>query len=314
MKNQSKPGDIDLNLLRMFQRVAEMRNFSEAARALALPKSTVSRGIAKLESELGTRLFHRSTRDVALTQAGMVLHERNAQMLSQVISMVEDISDLSGNPRGLLKVTTGIGFGVRILSTLVPRFMALYPSVQVSVELTSRSADLIAEGIDIAVRLGPMKDSALVTTRLASVRRYMCASPRYLAARGAPATLEKLAEHDTVEMPSLNGKPRHWTAVALDGAVFKIPLEHRLCVNDPLTIYHMVVNGAGIGCLSGYLCIPDLKAGLLVQLFFDLTIPSVEINLVFPSSKALSPTVRAFVDFMKANTSSGLSGPANALA
>lgn len=313
MEDHDKPGDVDLNQLRIFERVAALQSFSEAARALGLPKSTVSRGVAKLESELGTRLFHRSTRQVTLTQAGLVLHERSAAILSQVVRMVEHVAGMGSGLRGLLKVTAGIGFGINVLSHLVPRFMALYPSVEVSVELTSRPVDLIAEGIDVAVRFGPMKDSNLVTTRLASLQRYLCASPQYLAARGVPTTLEKLADHDTVEMPGLDGKPRHWVAVTADGETIKIPLRPRLSVNDPLTIYRMVVSGAGIGCLTGYLCVPDIHTGRLVQLFPHLTIPAAEINLVFPSSKALSPTVRAFVEFMKANASSGLAWPVDSL-
>lgn len=310
---RGKAGDVDLGQLKVFERVAALKSFSEAARALGLPKSTVSRSISKLEGELGTRLFQRSTREVSLTAAGALLYERSTVLLTQVVGLVEQVAAMGNGLRGLLKIATGFGFGVNILSHLIPRFMALHPTIEVSLELSSRTADLIGEGIDVAVRLGPMKDSALVATRLASLRRYMCASPRYLASRGWPATLDRLAEHDTVEMPGVDGRVRQWTAVAVNGETVHIPLRPRLSVNDPMTLYRMVLDGAGIGCLTGYLCIADIHAGRLVHLFPELTIPAIEVNLVFASSKALSPNIRAFVDFMKAESSSETAWPVDAL-
>ena len=175
--------------------------------------------------------------------------------------------------------------------------MAMYPQVHVSIELTSKSLDLVADGIDIAIRMGP--DSGMMTTRLASLRGYMCASPQYLASRGSPSTLEQLAEHDTVEMLGMDGKPRVWSLTDARGESMNVSVRPRLLVNDLLTIYKMVSNRAGIGCLTAYLCAPDIESGLLVRLFPEFAVSDMDVNVVFPSSKAISPTVRAFVDSMK---------------
>jgi DNA-binding transcriptional LysR family regulator len=298
-------GFMDLNNLRVFERVASLKSFSAAARSLGLPKSSVSRGVARLENELGVSLLQRSTREVSLTEAGLVLSQRCREILAQVDGTVDYVTSLGAAPRGLLKLSAGIGFGVNVLSVLVPRFMAMHPHVDVSIELTSKNLDLIAEGIDIAIRMGPMPDSALMTTRLASLKRYMCASPQYMASRGYPATLEELADHETVEMLGMDGKPRTWNLTDATGESVDVSVRPRLFVNDPLTIYRAVLNGAGIGCLTAYLCAPDIESGRLVQLFPELAIPDVDVNIVFPSSKALSPSARAFVDYMKESSVPG---------
>jgi LysR family transcriptional regulator, regulator for bpeEF and oprC len=299
MAQMKDSGVMDLNNLRVFERVASLKSFSAAARALGLPKSSVSRSVARLEDELGTRLLQRTTREVALTEAGSAFSQRCKEILAQVDATIDYVSGLGVAPRGLLKLSAGIGFGVNVLSAIVPRFMAMYPHVDVSIELTSKNLDLITEGIDIAIRMGPMPDSVMMTTRLASLRRYMCASPQYLASRGSPATLDELAEHDTVEMLGMDGKPRVWSLTDAMGESVNVSVRPRLFVNDPLTIYKMVSNGAGIGCLTAYLCLPDIESGRLVQLFPEFALPKIDVNIVFPSSKALSPSVRAFVNFMK---------------
>jgi DNA-binding transcriptional LysR family regulator len=174
-------------------------------------------------------------------------------------------------------------------------------------ELTSRSVDLIAEGIDVTIRMGPMPDSRLVATRLGTIQRYLCAAPSYLARRGSPQTLEELHNHDTVEMLGADGRPRPWSFSNGIDQTLQIEAQPRLSVNDPATIHRLVVNGAGVGCLSGYLCTPDVEAGRLVRLLPEWTMPALDVNVVFPSSRALSPTVRAFVEFVKDNSAPGRS-------
>jgi LysR family transcriptional regulator for bpeEF and oprC len=298
---------IDLNDLRTFEKVASLRSFSAAARALGLPKSSVSRSVARLESELGTRLLQRTTREVELTESGTVLKGRCIDLLSRVGETIDQVSKLSTGPRGLLKISAGIGFGLNVLSELLPQFLERYSNVDVAVELTSRSVDLVAEGVDVAIRMGPMRDSNLVARRLGTIRRYMCATPAYLERRGSPSTLQEVHEHDIVEMPGVDGRPRCWTFSNSVGETAEIQAQPRLSINDPLTIHRLVVNGAGIGCLSGYLCVPQFETGRLVRLFPEWTMPVVEVNAVFPSSRELSPTVRAFVDFIKDASAPGKS-------
>ena len=197
---------------------------------------------------------------------------------------------------------------------MLPPFTERHPHVNVLLDLTSRSVDLVAEGVDIAVRIGPMPDAGFVATQLGTIRRYACAAPAYLQRRGEPETIEALAGYDVVEMPALNGRPRPWCFASADQPPITVGIEPRIAVNDPATIHRLVVNGAGIGCLSGYLCTPDFAAGRLVHLFPEWHLPPIDVSLVFPSRRELSPAVRAFVSYMKSVSAIGLSWQDDVLA
>ncbi len=296
---------LDLNDLRVFERVAALRSFSAAARALGLPKSSVSRGVARLEAGLGARLLQRTTREVVLTEPGRLLQERCAEIMAQVAGAAAQVAGLAGEPRGLLRVSAGIGFGINVLSELLPRFLDRHPGISLSLDLTSRLVDLVGEEVDVAIRLGPMPDSRLVARRLGAMRRFLCAAPGYLERRGTPRTLDDLRGHDTVEMPGGDGRPRPWVFTAAGGETAVIEVPPRLTVNDAVTIQRLVLNGAGLGVLSGYLCAPGIAAGHLVRLFPEWALPPVEVSVVFPSNRELSPAVRAFVDFLKRGSAPG---------
>ncbi|MDR3518315.1 MAG: LysR family transcriptional regulator [Azospirillaceae bacterium] len=289
---------MDLNDLRVFEKVGALLSFSAAARALGIPKSSVSRSVTRLEAALGTRLCQRTTRTVVLTGPGIALMERCADIMGRVTETLDYVGHLGATPRGLLRITAGIGFGVNVLSVMLPRFLQLYPEVSVTLDLTSKSVELVPEGIDVAIRMGPMAASQLVAVKLGSLSRHLCASPAYLARRSAPVALEDLCHHDTVEMPGSDGRARRWS-FRCDGVTKIIEPQPRLCVNDALTIHRMVVHGAGIGVISGYLCEPEFTTGRLLRLFPQWKLDPVEVSIVFPSRRALSPSVRAFVDFMR---------------
>jgi LysR family transcriptional regulator, regulator for bpeEF and oprC len=296
---------VDLNDLRVFERVGSLLSFSAAGRSLGIPKSSVSRSVARFEAQLGIRLCQRTTREVILTEQGAALLVRCADIMGKVHETVGFATALGAAPRGALRITAGIGFGVNVLSEQLPQFLRLYPKVSVTLDLTSRTADLVADGIDVAIRMGPMADSRLVALKLGSLRRYVCASPGYLERRGTPAALDDLSSHDTVEMPSADGRPRRWT-FRQGGRVRPIETHPHLCVNDPLTIHRMVLNDAGVGVISGYLCTPEIAAGRLVRLFPEWKLDPVEVSIVYPSRRELSPVVRAFVEFMKEASRSGV--------
>ena len=296
---------MDLNDLRVFERVGSLLSFSAAGRSLGIPKSSVSRSVARLEAELGTRLCQRTTREVVLTEQGTALLERCTDIMGKVDETVGFVGALGAAPRGALRISAGIGFGVNVLSEMLPQFLRLYPNVSVTLDLTSRSVDLVADCIDVAIRIGPKVDSQLVVLKLGCLRRYLCASPGYLKRRGIPVVLDDLSSHDTVEMPSTNGRPRRWT-FKQGGKVRPIETHPRLCVNDPLTIHRMVLNGAGLGVISGYLCTPEIAAGRLVHLFPEWKLDPVDVSIVYPSRRELSPVVRAFVEFMKEASKPGV--------
>lgn len=288
----------DLDDLRVFQMVGSLRSFSAAARALSRPRSNISRSVARLEASLGTRLIQRTTRDVELTAAGETLMERSATALVLLDDALSYVGDLAGEAHGELRVSVGIGFGVNVLAEQLPAFLLRYPHVKVLVDLTSRPAELIADRVDVAIRMGPLPDSSLVSVRLGELRRVICVAPSYLDRRGSPEGVEDLARHDIIELPAADGRSRSWTLVNA-GRTSEFSFEPRVCVNDALSIHRLVLNGAGIGIVSCYLCAPDIEAGHLVQLFPEWTVPALEVNMLFPSKRELAPTVRGFVDYMK---------------
>ena len=298
---------LDLNDLRLFEKVATLRSFSAAGRVLNVPKSSVSRGVARLESALGIRLVQRTTHDMQLTEAGAALHERCVNLFARLHETIDVVSGMSANPRGQLRISAGIGFGYNVLSDLLPDFLARYPDVNVALELTSRTVDLIAENVDVTVRIGPMADSQLKAVGLGTIRRYLCAAPDYLARRGSPKAIDDIQTYDAIEMPGVDGRPRPWIFKGARGEEKRFCLTPRLSLNDPLLIHRQVAAGVGLGCLSGYLCAPDIKAGRLVHLFREWTLAPLTVSVVFPSSRELSPTVRAFVEFLKSASAPGRS-------
>jgi LysR family transcriptional regulator for bpeEF and oprC len=289
---------MDLNCLRVFEKVASLKSFSGAARALGMPRSNVSRLITKLETELGTRLFQRNTRDVVLTPTGSALLERFAAIMASVGDAIDYVTGLNAEPQGLLKISAGIGFGINVLAEQLPEFLLRYPKIDIALDLETRQADLVAEAFDVAVRLGPMRDSGLVTIKLGTIRRYICAAPSYLARRGTPKSIEAIAQHDSIDMPGPDGRVRPWS-FSRGKEERKLGAKPRVCVNEVLTIHRLVINGAGIGLLSGYICAPEIEAGRLVRLFPEWRPSPVDVCIVFSSRRELAPAVRAFADYMK---------------
>lgn len=285
---------LDLNDLRAFEKVAVLKGFSAAARELGQPRSSVSRSVARLEEELGARLFQRTTREVALTPAGEALQARCAGLLGALEEAVGQVRSSTAGPRGHLRVTT---FAANLLRRELPAFLERYPEVTVSIDVSSDTKDFLADA-DVAIRLGPMTDSGVVTTRVRSVGRYLCAAPSYIERRGTPESIDELVEHDTVDLPGTYGRPRCWTFMK-DGATKKLEIPPRVTVTDETAVKSLLVDGAGIGILFAHCCGTALASGELVSLFPDWSIPPVDVNIVFASKRGLSPNVRAFVDFMK---------------
>lgn len=295
----------DLNDLRVFERVASLRSFSAAARDLSQPTTSVSRSVARLEAALGTRLLQRTTRDVDLTQAGESLLSRCVSGLAQLNEAVEYVGSMATEVRGELRVSAGAGFGINVLAIQLPEFLRRYPEVDVWLDLTSRTAELVAERVDVAVRIGPLPDSTMVAVPLGEMKRVLCASPEYLARNGMPEAPEDLTSHDVIELPAPTGRSRTWS-FARNGRTTEVPLVPRASVNEALTICRLVLEGAGVGIISCYLCAPEIEQGRLVHLLPEWTTPSLAVSLLFPSKRELAPAVRAFVDFMKKANPPGL--------
>jgi DNA-binding transcriptional LysR family regulator len=285
----------NLELLPLFVAVAEQASFSGAARALGLPKSTVSRGVSRLEAELGVRLLHRTTRRVALSNAGAALLERTAPHLTALRAALGDLPDVEDQPAGLLRVSAPVDLGISALPELICRFAARYPSVSIDVRLSNAYVDLVAERFDLALRIGGKRlvDSSLAAKRAGDIALQLYAAPSYVARRGTPRTPADAGEHEWVVF-------RDGSAIALDGpgGATKVVPRGRLATDDMTFARAAARQGVGIALLPGFLAEPDVAAGALVRVLPRWSATSGTLWLVTPSARQVPRKVAAFRDFL----------------
>ena len=288
-------GTADLNDLVAFVAVAETRSFSAAARRLELPKSTVSRTIARLEDALDVQLLHRTTRRVAVSTAGTALYEKVAAPISALRQSVGELPGQEEQLSGGIRVTAPLDFGASVLADVVRRFTARYPHVEVDLRLTNELVDLVAEGIDVAIRfaLRRLKDSSLHARRICPSTLQLFASPAYLARRGVPRTPRDLDEHHWVRF-------RGVTTLQLDAPDERAQVvpRGRIISNDMLFIHAALLHDAGIAALPTFLADADVTAGRLVRVLPRWTTQSAFVWIVRPGGRNVAPKVAAFIDFV----------------
>lgn len=291
---------MNLNDLNTFVRVAETGSITAAARELEVPKSTVSRRVVRLEDELGLALLRRTGREVHLTEAGERLHARSAPSLLTLRDLRQELADATDEPGGTLRITAPHDMGANLwFSELLTSFRRRYPNVMVSVQLTHRVLDLVAEGLDLAIRPGQVlsssDSSSLVSRRLAVLRGQLYASRGYIDSRGFPATPDELREHDCLAHSAAHG--RSWSLERRDGATIEVELPFVIVANDFNLLTNAVVEGAGIGFLPLFGAQPLVESGELVPILPEWRMGESSVWLVWPSTRHLSPRVRAFVDY-----------------
>jgi DNA-binding transcriptional LysR family regulator len=280
--------------LGLFLEVASAAGFSAAGRKRGLAPSSVARQIDALERELGVRLFHRSTRLITLTDAGDALREKAALALASLEDARNAVSALQTEPRGRLRIAAPTMFGRTHVVPLIVRFLARYPRVEIEVRLEDAFVGLVEERIDLAIRIGELRDSTLVATRIAPQRRVACASPEYLQRMGTPSTPLDLANHECLTTP---GQPlKGWWM--FDGK--RLPAHGRLLCQSSGALLDAALEGAGIVHLPSWLVGPALRAGKLVRLFPDrpLAADARSIFLLRIPGTA-PPKVRTLIRFLK---------------
>lgn len=290
---------MDLNLLTVFEAVARTASFSAAARELRLPKSSVSRSIARLEAELGVQLLFRTTRQVSLSAAGTAFLDRIAPLLRGVRAAVGELPEREEEPSGQLRVTAPVDLGVLFLAEVVTRYTARYPAVSVELHLTGRVVDLVGEGFDVALRVAArLADSTLVARRVAPITLQHFASPLYLARRGTPRTEEDLAGHDWVLFRSGPQKLRVPGAPGAAEERAAARAHARIVCDDLLFVRDAVRAGAGIGLLPTFVAEPDVVAGLLTRVLPRLERAAGHLHVVTPAAKHVPRKVTAFRDLV----------------
>ncbi|CAN7675209.1 LysR family transcriptional regulator [Variovorax paradoxus] len=286
---------LDLNDIAMFVQVVRHGSFAAAARRLGLPPNTVSRRIQQLEAQLGTRLMQRSTRRLTLTSAGRAFHERCAGAVDGLVEAGQELITGSQQPSGLVRVAATADFFDFFPMEWVADFLAAHPLVRVDFVLSDARADLIAEQIDIAFRGGALPDSGYVGRKLLGARTDgMVASPAYIAARGAPATLQELAEHDCVTSPHPSGRTL-WRLAGPGGAEEEVQVAGRFSGNTAQALRKAALAGLGIALLPPTMARLDLEAGRLVPVLPQYQRTGQGLSVLYPSRKHLPLAVSAFI-------------------
>jgi DNA-binding transcriptional LysR family regulator len=288
---------IDLNELVIFTKVVEAGTFSGAARALGLPKSTVSRKITQLETRLGSRLLNRTTRSVKLTEVGAAHYERCARIVAEAEEAERELSRMQERPRGVLRVSAPVDYGAT-LGPLVAAYLAEHAEVSVALDLSNRFVDLVEEGYDLAIRAGRLDDSSLVARQLGTGLLVACASPAYLARHGTPNRPEQLEAHACI----LYGSHTHRQTLRFGTPArsVSISLVPRLAVNNMTAVRDAAMAGLGVAIAPWAACREALQGGALVRLLEDWPLDSGGIYAVYPSPRHLTPKVRSFIDFLVA--------------
>ncbi len=285
-----------LQTLEMFVAVAGEGGFAAAARKLGSSPPAVTRGIAALEARLGTALFHRSTRAVALTDAGTAFLGEARRLLGELADAERAVRGAQAEPRGQLYLTAPVMFGRLHVLPVVDALLIEHDELSVRMMLIDRNVRIVEEGIDVAVRIGALADSTLKAARIATVRQMLVASPAYLARRGAPATIADLAAHDVIGVEG----PRTTNEWQLASGRWRIERRPRLTVNTVDGAIAAAEAGQGIANLLSYQVAAAVDAGRLVALLPDEQPPALPVHLLFEPSRAALPSVRLFVDAMKA--------------
>lgn len=281
-----------------FIAVATEGSFARAGDRLGVGRSAVSRSVQKLEGQLGTRLFQRTTRATSLTREGELFFENCRPGVDRILQALEEMRDLrEGPPRGLLRVSATLGFGRRIVAPLIAAFREEFPEVSVELVLDEREADLVTDRVDVAFREGVLDDSQVIAKQLIPMQMVVCASPAYAARRGLPSSVEDIAAHACVNQRLANGRLREWS-FRVGGHARALTPDASLTLNDPGLILDAVLAGEGIAQLPAYLVCDALRDGRLVACLEAFSPDDGGHFLCYLSRQQLPKRIRAFVDFM----------------
>src|SRR3954451_842667 len=286
-----------LDELALFLAIADAGSLARAGRRVGRSPPAVTRILADLERRLGVRLVERTTRRLALTDAGLRLAEHARRLVAAFEDAMSDTAGEAVAPRGRLRISAPLVFGQRHVAPVVTAFLDAYPEVSAELSLEDRSVDLIEESIDVAVRIGRLGSSSLIARRVGQVRRGVVASPGYLAWRGTPADPADLAGHEIVlHVSRASGADWRFTDPG-DGGERTVRVAARFQVDKAEAAIAAAREGRGVLAVLSYQVAPDLASGGLVRPLRPFERPPVPVQLVYPSARLLAPRVRAFLDF-----------------
>jgi DNA-binding transcriptional LysR family regulator len=282
--------------MKVFSAVVEAGSFTGASHVLDMSKAAVSRYVAELEERLGVRLLHRTTRKLSPTTEGEIFHARCRELLDNLDEAEAEITSRSGEASGLLKVNVPVTFGLMHLAPLWPALLARYPKLELDITLSDRVADLVEEGFDLAVRIGQLPASSLISRKLASTRMVLCASPDYLQRRGEPAHPDQLLQHDVISY-SLFSSGENWSFTGPDGQV-SVKVAPRVRTNSGDTCRAAALQHQGVMLQPTFIVGVDLAQGTLREIMPGYRSIELGVYAVYPTRKFVSPKVRLLIDFL----------------
>lgn len=286
-----------LRSITSFIAVVESGSFVAAAQRMHSSKAAVSRYIQELETYLDVRLLQRSTRRISLTEAGRDYYQRTKQIMAYLDDADSSVGANNARLVGNIRINAALTFGTRYLAPLWAEFMARHPAITLDVELNDRQVDLLEEGFDLAIRIGNLADSSLVSRRLANSHAVLCASPAYLEKHGIPAKPEDLTHHQVIAYSYLpTGDIWHFHSA--DGSERAISVKAKMHTNNGDTIRAVVLAGHGIALQPIFQVGPDIKEGKLVTFLSEWSGPTFGIHAVYPSRKHLSLKVKTLIDYL----------------
>jgi DNA-binding transcriptional LysR family regulator len=287
---------LDLNDIVVFARVVEAGSFTGAARLLGMPKTTVSRRIAALEREVGVQLVQRTTRSLSMTDAGRLYYERSSQALRTIEDANLRLAEARAEPSGTIRISAPVGFGGHFLGSAAFDLLTAYPKTKVELRLTDDTLNLVENRIDLAFRTGILPDSTLIARKLGSTHRVLCASPDYLARRGVPIVSGDLARHRhhcVIAGPSTDNA--HWVLDGPDGQE-TVSVTGRFAANEMQVVIAAAIAGYGIAQVPYQVAGAYVRDGRLRRVLDAYTTPVGGLYAVYPSSRHVSPLVKAFIE------------------
>jgi DNA-binding transcriptional LysR family regulator len=296
----------DLNLVATFTRVAELGSFTAAGAELGVPKSSVSRAVSRLEEALGVRLLQRTTRRIALTQAGERYLAEVRGPMARVAEASSDVAEMGREPQGLVRVSIAPPLGDRTMSDLFAEFVRGHPRIRVELVVTGRRVNLVEEGIDLAVRSGKLEDSSLVARKLAVASLGLYAAPSYLERRGRPRNLAALALHDCVLYKAAGGLMA-WHLAGPRG-VERVDVTGAIVADDLGTVRLLTLAGAGVALMPDVAVRTDVERGALVRVLPSYALRDAPLHLVSPPLRHVPARVTLLRDFLLREIAKRLAG------
>lgn len=286
-----------LTEMEAFIRVVELSGFTGAAKKLGLSKSAISKHVAALESRLGARLLNRTTRRVSPTEIGLAYFDKAQAVLAAARDADAMATAMQGAPTGELKISAPISFGVRHIAPALAGFLSLYPDVLARLQLDDRRVELVAEGFDMAIRIGDMPDSSLKARRLAETEMNLVAAPAYLKRRGAPESIDDLSDHELLHYTNLSSG-NSWRLRTPGGAERSVRIGGRLSINNGDALTSAALDGLGVALSPNFIVAEHLASGGLVEIMRRCRPAPVGVYAVYPSGRFPQPKLRVFIDHL----------------